>query len=79
MHSCRGSTEAFRRLSRAAVSLEHLNQANDNCGWASKFDVFSAASIEEIVASLVAYVRDSTPEEIRAWKGSLPGLQRECR
>lgn len=61
------------------MSLEHLNQANDNCGWASKFDVFSAASIEEVVSSLVAFVRDSTPEEIRAWKGSVPGLQRECR
>jgi hypothetical protein len=62
----------------AAVSSGNLNQANENCGWASKFEVFSAASIDEVVSSLVAFVRDSTPEEIRAWKGSVPGLQKEC-
>lgn len=54
------------------------NLANDNCGWASRFPVFQAATLDEIVNSLTAFVRDSTPEQIRAWKASIPPLQVDC-
>jgi Schlafen group 3, DNA/RNA helicase domain len=52
--------------------------AADMCGWANQFPVFRAASLEEIVNALTNYVRDSTPEQIRAWRGSIRPLQQQC-
>ncbi len=54
------------------------NLANEFCGWASTVPVLTAASLDEIVNSLAAFIRDSTPEQIRAWKASVPKLQSEC-
>lgn len=48
------------------------------CGWASRFPFFQSASLDEIVNSLSAYVHSATPEQIRAWKSSVPGLQAQC-
>lgn len=50
----------------------------DLCGWVDRFPVFRAASLDEIVNALTSFVRDSTPEQIRAWRGSIPRLQRQC-
>lgn len=58
--------------------MEQQNLANDICGWASRFPVFQSASLEEIVNSLSAFVRSATPEQIRAWKSSVPSLQAQC-
>lgn len=55
-----------------------MNIANNNCGWASRMPYFRAASTEEVVNSLVAFVTTSTPEQMRAWKASVPALQSEC-
>jgi hypothetical protein len=54
------------------------NLANESCGWASRFPVFQSASLEEVVNSLSAYVHTATPEQIRAWKSSVPSLQAQC-
>lgn len=54
------------------------NLANTQCGWASNLPHFSAASLDEIVNSLTAFVHTSTPQQIEAWKGSVPPLQRQC-
>src|SRR5438128_80271 len=54
------------------------NLTTDMCGWANKFPVFRAASLEEIVNVLTNFVRDSTPEQIKAWRGSIRPLQQQC-
>jgi len=54
------------------------NLANSQCGWASNLRFFSAASVDEIVNSLTAFVGTSTPQQIQAWKRSVPPLQKEC-
>lgn len=54
------------------------NLANESSGWASLFSVFEAASIDEVVNSLSAFVADATPEQFRAWKASVPSLKTEC-
>src|SRR5882672_6770285 len=67
---------------RAVFDLSKLrrneNLATDSCGWANQFPVFRAASLEEIVNVLTNFVRDSTPEQIRAWRGSIRPLQQQC-
>ena len=52
--------------------------ANDGYGWADRFPVFQAATLDEIVNALTSFVRDSTPEQIRAWRSSIPPLKRQC-
>ncbi|MCX6952718.1 MAG: DUF2075 domain-containing protein, partial [Verrucomicrobia bacterium] len=59
------------------LSLDR-NLANDTCGWASDFQFFRATNIDEIVNVLISFVRDSSPEQIRAWQASLAGLQHQC-
>jgi len=54
------------------------NLANSQCGWASNLRFFSAASVDEIVNSLTASVDTSTPQQIQAWRRSVPPLQKEC-
>lgn len=51
---------------------------SDSCGWAGYFPIFRAASLQEIVGKLTSFVRDSTPEQIRAWRASIPPLQEQC-
>ena len=55
-----------------------LDANKDVYGWANSFIVFEAATVDEIVNALAAFVRDSTPEQIRAWRNSIPPLQRQC-
>lgn len=52
--------------------------ASELVGWASSFPVFQSASLDEVVNSLAAFVRDATPAQIHAWKASVPLLQRQC-
>jgi len=54
------------------------NGAGMDCGWGGTFPVFRGASIDEIVNSLTAFVRDSSPEQIRAWNNSIPLVQFEA-
>jgi hypothetical protein len=54
------------------------NFATDACGWASEFPFFRATSLDEIVNLLTSFVRDSTPEQITAWRASLAPLQKQC-
>jgi hypothetical protein len=58
--------------------LQDRNLANDSCGWASDFRFFRATSINEIVAVLTTFVRDSSPEQIKAWQTSVARLQKQC-
>ncbi len=52
--------------------------SGEQAGWASNFPVFQSTSLDEVVSSLAAFVRDATPEQIQAWKTSVPLLQTEC-
>ncbi|MCU0792355.1 MAG: DUF2075 domain-containing protein [Opitutaceae bacterium] len=60
------------------MSSAAKNLANETCGWASAFPVFKAARLEDVVNALTAFVQDATPEQIRAWKSSVPPLQEAC-
>lgn len=55
-----------------------MNIANNRCGWASRMPYFTATSAAEIINSLVAFLSTSTPEQMRAWRASVPALQSEC-
>jgi hypothetical protein len=48
------------------------------CGWASDLVYFESASIEEIISALAEFVRTSTPEQFKAWRSSIPPVQKEC-
>jgi len=48
------------------------------CGWAGTFPVLRGADLNQVVNTLIAFVRDSTPEQIRAWNSSIPLVQIEA-
>lgn len=47
-------------------------------GWDSEFPEFASASREVVVASLQQLVKDASEEQLRAWRDSIPPLQREA-
>ncbi len=47
-------------------------------GWAGNFPVLKGATLSEVVNALMAFVRDGTPEQIRAWNSSIPLVQLEA-
>lgn len=47
------------------------------CGWNSRFPHFRAVPSKLIRESLASYVKDASPEQVRAWDDSIPPLQRE--
>lgn len=49
-----------------------------DAGWAGSFPVLRGASTSEMVNKLIAFVKESTPEQIRAWNSSLPLIQLEA-
>jgi hypothetical protein len=51
------------------------NIAGERCGWASELPYFASSSLEEIVNSLSAFVADATPQQIRAWRHTIPPLK----
>ena len=51
----------------------------DGCGWTSDLPTFSGSEPRIIRASLLGFVRDASPEQIKAWDASIPWLQNECR
>jgi hypothetical protein len=61
-----------------AVLTRDAEMTSESCGWAGEFPLFRAATLQEIVAALTAFVSDSTPEQIRAWRGSIAPLQLQC-
>jgi hypothetical protein len=52
--------------------------STDMCGWANRFPIFRAATLEEIITALTNFVQATTPEQIRAWKSYIAPLQRQC-
>ncbi|MHB1327547.1 MAG: PD-(D/E)XK nuclease family protein, partial [Gemmatimonadales bacterium] len=48
-----------------------------NHGWGSDFPEFRSSPPARIRESLSRFVVDASPEQIRAWKDSIPPLQRE--
>lgn len=48
-----------------------------NCGWRSDFPTFREAEPAYITGRLRRFVTDASPEQVRAWKDSIPPLQRE--
>ena len=55
-----------------------LSIKGEGFGWAGNFPVLKGASLSEIVNALMAFVRDATPEQIRAWNSSIPLVQFEA-
>jgi hypothetical protein len=55
-----------------------LSIEGEGFGWAGNFPVLKGASLSEIVNALMAFVRDATPEQIRAWNSSIPLVQFEA-
>jgi hypothetical protein len=51
---------------------------SDECGWGGDFKALCGASLSEIVNALTAFVRDASPEQIRAWNNSIPLVQVEA-
>ena len=49
-----------------------------DAGWAGSFPVLRGSSTSEMVNALVTFVKESTPEQIRAWNSSLPLIQVEA-
>jgi hypothetical protein len=47
-------------------------------GWAGSFPVLKGETVAEVVNALIASVKDSTPEQIRAWNKSIPLIQIEA-
>lgn len=47
-------------------------------GWAGSFPVLKGATCAEVVNALISFVKDSTPEQIRAWNKSIPLVQIEA-
>ncbi len=48
-------------------------------GWTSSFPIFSTASAADVQSALTEFVPDASPEQDRAWRDSIPWLQREVR
>jgi hypothetical protein len=46
-------------------------------GWGSSFPEFRSADASRVREQLQAFVVDASPEQLRAWKDSIPPLQRE--
>jgi hypothetical protein len=55
-----------------------ISNNNYGCGWAGTFPILKGTSVSEIVNALTAFVRDSSPEQIRAWTNSTPLIQIEA-
>ena len=46
-------------------------------GWTSDFRTFRSEPRDAVVDSLRLFVRDASPEQVRAWTDSVPRLQHE--
>ena len=59
--------------------LGHRNPMTDRAstGWESDFPAFRETPAKRIRESLVSFVRDPSPEQIRAWDDAIPTLQNE--
>lgn len=53
-------------------------EKSDHAGWSSTMPRFREAPAPYIVASLRAFVKDATSEQVRAWDDSVPILQSEA-
>ncbi|MDP4657725.1 MAG: DUF2075 domain-containing protein, partial [Opitutales bacterium] len=51
---------------------------SSDCGWCGDFQTLLGVTVAEIVNALTAFVRDSSPEQIRAWNASIPLVQVEA-
>jgi hypothetical protein len=50
---------------------------NARSGWDSSFGDFQSAQPKRIRERLIAFIRDASPEQIRAWDAAIPPLQSE--
>jgi hypothetical protein len=46
-------------------------------GWDSSFSEFREAPARQVREKLAAFIRDASPEQIRAWDDAIPPLQAE--
>jgi hypothetical protein len=50
----------------------------DRWGWKSDLPTFGGTQPRVVRIALESFVRDASPEQVRAWDDALPWLQREC-
>ena len=55
-----------------------MDESTARYGWSSNFPVFRSTAPPTIYASLQKLVQDASDEQIRAWRDSVPPLQREA-
>lgn len=49
---------------------------NTTAGWSSLFPEFVATPTNEIISALVNFVKDPGEAQLRAWKQSIPEIQK---
>lgn len=54
-----------------------MSEQRARYGWESDFPDFTTATPKQIRTRLESFVRDASPEQVRAWSDSIPPLQRE--
>lgn len=54
-----------------------MTESRARYGWESDFPSFREASPSKVREALAAFVRDASPEQLRAWAEAIPPLQRE--
>ena len=47
-------------------------------GWRSDLPTFGGTAPRVVRIALESFVRDASPEQVRAWDDAVPWLQREC-
>jgi hypothetical protein len=55
------------------------SKARARYGWEALLPIFEATNSRVIRAALEGFIRDATPEQLRAWDASIPRLQAEFR
>jgi hypothetical protein len=54
------------------------DESRGTCGWSSDLPNFSSTEPKVIRLRLESFVRDAGESQVRAWRDSIPPLQREC-
>jgi hypothetical protein len=54
-----------------------MSTPRSRSGWDSDFPVFKSAQPDDVRQQLEAFISDASPEQVRAWRDSIPSLQRE--
>jgi hypothetical protein len=54
-----------------------MSEPRGRAGWESDFPAFKSAQPADVRKGLEAFIAGASPEQVRAWRDSIPPLQRE--